>query len=109
MKDEEILGQIRQLVAEEHALRDRLATGEVSAAEGHARIQTLEESLDRCWDQLRHGAPAGTPATTPTTPRHARRARSKTTNSDAPRRPQGRAARDPGEKPSGMAAKSPGP
>lgn len=53
MKDEEILGQIRQLVAEEHALRDRLATGEVSAAEGHARIQTLEESLDRCWDQLR--------------------------------------------------------
>lgn len=53
MKDEEILGQIRQLVDEEHSLRARLAAGEVTSEEERARIQSLEQSLDRCWDQLR--------------------------------------------------------
>ncbi|MCT9932999.1 DUF2630 family protein [Planotetraspora sp. A-T 1434] len=53
MKDNEILGQINELIDEEHALRERLAAGEVTSEEEHARIKTLEEDLDRCWDLLR--------------------------------------------------------
>ncbi|MEZ0072162.1 DUF2630 family protein [Planotetraspora sp. GP83] len=53
MKDNEILGQINELIDEEHALRQRLAAGEVTTEEEHARIKSLEEDLDRCWDLLR--------------------------------------------------------
>ncbi|ETK35967.1 DUF2630 family protein [Microbispora sp. ATCC PTA-5024] len=53
MKDNEILGQIKELVDEEHGLRQRLAAGELTSEEEHARITYIEESLDRCWDLLR--------------------------------------------------------
>jgi hypothetical protein len=53
MDDTEILSQINDLVAEEHDLRERLGRGEVGAADEHARLQSLEQSLDQCWDLLR--------------------------------------------------------
>jgi hypothetical protein len=53
MQDSEILGRINTLVDEEHALRERLRKGELTAGEEHQRLRTLEEELDRCWDLLR--------------------------------------------------------
>jgi hypothetical protein len=53
MKDTEILGQIKELVDEEHALRERLLGGELTSEEERGRITYIEESLDRCWDLLR--------------------------------------------------------
>jgi hypothetical protein len=53
MKDNEILGQIKELVDEEHVLRQRLTAGELTTEEEHNRIKYVEESLDRCWDLLR--------------------------------------------------------
>ncbi|GIH28099.1 hypothetical protein Aph01nite_64090 [Acrocarpospora phusangensis] len=53
MRDHEILSKISELVDEERELRDRLSAGELSSSEEHARIKTLEESLDQCWDLLR--------------------------------------------------------
>jgi hypothetical protein len=53
MDDTEILTHIKGLVAEEHDLRERLTRGEVEVAEERARLTTLEESLDQCWDLLR--------------------------------------------------------
>lgn len=53
MQDSEILGRINTLVDEEHALRERLRTGDLTADEEHQRLRTLEEELDRCWDLLR--------------------------------------------------------
>lgn len=53
MQDSEILMQIHQLVDEEHRLRQRLQTGELTTTEEHNRLQGLEIALDRCWDMLR--------------------------------------------------------
>jgi hypothetical protein len=53
MDDATILGQVHELVAEEHELRERAAGGEVSTAEERARLGQLEEALDQCWDLLR--------------------------------------------------------
>ncbi|MBO3750344.1 DUF2630 family protein [Streptosporangiaceae bacterium NEAU-GS5] len=53
MQDTEILSRINALIDEEHQLRARLSAGEVTSADEHARIKTLEESLDQCWDLLR--------------------------------------------------------
>ncbi len=53
MDDKEILGQVRQLVDEEHDLRSRVVAGEISVEEERARLQTLEATLDQCWDLLR--------------------------------------------------------
>ncbi|GLW21428.1 MULTISPECIES: DUF2630 family protein [Microbispora] len=53
MEDNQILGQIKDLVEEEHSLRERLVAGELTSEEEHARIASLEEQLDRCWDLLR--------------------------------------------------------
>jgi predicted nuclease with TOPRIM domain len=44
---------INDLVAEEHTLRERLANGEITADEEHARLKVLETELDRLWDLLR--------------------------------------------------------
>ncbi|HEV7898761.1 MAG TPA: DUF2630 family protein [Planosporangium sp.] len=48
-----ILGQIRELVDEEHRLRSRVMAGELSPAEEQARLRQVERSLDQCWDLLR--------------------------------------------------------
>ncbi|MPZ25422.1 MAG: DUF2630 family protein [Micromonosporaceae bacterium] len=53
MTDESVLGRINDLVEEEHRLRRQLASGEISTDEEHARLRSLEESLDQCWDLLR--------------------------------------------------------
>jgi hypothetical protein len=47
MTDEEILDRIHQLVEAEHELRR--GGGPVD----DARMQSLEETLDQCWDLLR--------------------------------------------------------
>jgi hypothetical protein len=53
MSDESVLGRINELVDEEHRLRQQLAAGEISTEEEHARLRTVEEALDQCWDLLR--------------------------------------------------------
>ncbi|MFI6903315.1 DUF2630 family protein [Nonomuraea sp. NPDC050394] len=53
MQDNEILTRISALVAEEHELRERLSTGDVTSEEENARVKELEVALDQCWDLLR--------------------------------------------------------
>ena len=53
MTEHDILGQVRSLVDQEHELRGKRASGEISSQEEHAQLQTLEEALDQCWDLLR--------------------------------------------------------
>ncbi|WP_055503459.1 DUF2630 family protein [Nonomuraea pusilla] len=53
MRDDEILTRISALVTEEHELRDKLSTGQVTSDDERARIKELEVSLDQCWDLLR--------------------------------------------------------
>jgi hypothetical protein len=52
MDDNQIHGRIEQLVAEEHQLWDREASGQGSEDE-RERLQALKVSLDQCWDLLR--------------------------------------------------------
>ncbi|TVS88273.1 DUF2630 family protein [Mycobacterium helveticum] len=51
--DSETLGHIRELVAEEKALRAQVQRGDVTASEEHERLRRLEVELDQCWDLLR--------------------------------------------------------
>jgi hypothetical protein len=53
MSDGSIRERISALVHEEHTLRDRLASGQISPAEEHARLREVEVELDQCWDLLR--------------------------------------------------------
>ncbi|MFC0112937.1 DUF2630 family protein [Kibdelosporangium aridum] len=53
MNEREILSQIRTLVDQEHDLRNRSVAGEIDSAEEQAKLKSLEESLDQCWDLLR--------------------------------------------------------
>lgn len=53
MDESEILGRVRSLVGREHELRDRLASGEITAEEEHEALRRAEEELDQCWDLLR--------------------------------------------------------
>ncbi len=53
MDDKEILGHIDELIQTEHELRSKLAAGELSTDEEHARLKAAEEALDQCWDLLR--------------------------------------------------------
>jgi hypothetical protein len=53
MDDKEILGHIDELIQTEHELRAKLAAGELSSAEEHARLRAAEEALDGYWDLLR--------------------------------------------------------
>jgi Protein of unknown function (DUF2630) len=53
MDDKEILGRIDELISTEHELRTRLAAGELSTAEEHTQLRSVEEALDQCWDLLR--------------------------------------------------------
>ncbi len=53
MDDKEILGQISDLIADEHDLRAKLAAGELSSGDERERLASVEESLDQCWDLLR--------------------------------------------------------
>ena len=53
MSDGSIRERISELVNEEHALRDRLTSHQISPAEEQARLRELEIELDQCWDLLR--------------------------------------------------------
>ena len=53
MDDTQILNRIGELVRTEHELRDKLAAGQLSSDEEHARLRAAEVSLDQCWDLLR--------------------------------------------------------
>jgi hypothetical protein len=53
MDDKQILGQIDDLVSEEHELRGKVARGELSSQEERERLRSVEAALDQCWDLLR--------------------------------------------------------
>ena len=53
MTDNDALGRINDLVAEEKALRQQLQHGEISESEEHDRLRRVETELDQCWDLLR--------------------------------------------------------
>ena len=53
MHDVDILSKVRELVDEEHALRASARAGTIDLKEEHQRLQSLEQSLDQCWDLLR--------------------------------------------------------
>ncbi len=52
MADQDVLRHINELVEEEHALFHKAEHGGLDA-EGHQRLQSLQVSLDQCWDLLR--------------------------------------------------------
>jgi len=52
-KDQDILNQVNQLVAEEQELRAALQHREIDESEEHDRLRALEVQLDQCWDLLR--------------------------------------------------------
>ena len=51
--DSETLAYIRELVAEEKALRDQLQHRDIDTSEEHDRLRRVEVELDQCWDLLR--------------------------------------------------------
>jgi predicted nuclease with TOPRIM domain len=51
--DNDTLAHIRELVAEEKALRAQLQHRDISESEEHDRLHRLEVELDQCWDLLR--------------------------------------------------------
>ena len=53
MNDKEILSHIDELIATEHDLRTKVASGELSSAAERDRLRSVEEALDQCWDLLR--------------------------------------------------------
>jgi hypothetical protein len=53
MDDKQILGHIDELIKAEHELREQAATGKLPSTEERARLRSVEESLDQCWDLLR--------------------------------------------------------
>ena len=52
-EDNDTLGRINALVAEEKVLRGKLQRGEISESEEHERLRSVESELDQCWDLLR--------------------------------------------------------
>lgn len=53
MDERAILGRIGELVDEEHRLRAAVQAGRLDSDEERARLRSVEESLDQCWDLLR--------------------------------------------------------
>lgn len=51
--DKPIQHRIQELVSQEHELRAKLASGQITEAAEHERLQQLEIELDRTWDLLR--------------------------------------------------------
>ncbi|CAN5762421.1 MAG: DUF2630 family protein [Actinobacteria bacterium] len=52
MEDGQIHGSIEKLVAEEHELWEREASGNAND-EDRQRLESIKVSLDQCWDYLR--------------------------------------------------------
>jgi hypothetical protein len=53
MNEHDILVRVRNLVDEEHSLRDRVQSGELAPEQEQAELRRIEEALDQCWDLLR--------------------------------------------------------
>ena len=53
MDDKDILANIDDLIAEEHALRAKAVGTPGLSEQEHARLSALEVRLDQCWDLLR--------------------------------------------------------
>ena len=53
MDDKEILAHIDEFIQEEHDLRAKVASHELSTAAEHERLAIVEQALDQCWDLLR--------------------------------------------------------
>jgi phage protein D len=53
MDEKSILGQIHELVDEEHKLRAQVQAGKLSSDEEHDRLRQVEAALDQCSDLLR--------------------------------------------------------
>jgi hypothetical protein len=51
--DEDVLGHINELVAEEHRLEQRSREGKGLSDDDHERLRAVEVALDQCWDLLR--------------------------------------------------------
>ncbi|MEO6955515.1 MAG: DUF2630 family protein [Antricoccus sp.] len=49
----EIHQHITELIGEEHQLRSRLGSGEISVEAEHERLHAVETQLDQAWDLLR--------------------------------------------------------
>lgn len=52
MEDQEVIGRIDQLAAEEHELWEQASRGELTAND-RRRLRELEVTLDQCYDLLR--------------------------------------------------------
>ena len=52
MSDQEIIGRIDELIAEEHELRSK-AVGHGLSTDERERLDQLEQRLNQCWDLLR--------------------------------------------------------
>jgi hypothetical protein len=52
MNEEQIHGQIEQLVSEEHELWERESSG-VATDDDRLRLDAVKVTLDQCWDLLR--------------------------------------------------------
>jgi Protein of unknown function (DUF2630) len=53
MDERQILEQVQALVDREHDLRQRVQGGDLDPEEEQARLRSVEEALDQCWDLLR--------------------------------------------------------
>jgi hypothetical protein len=51
MQDEDVIGRINDLAAEEHELFQRESRGEATPAD-RERVERLQVTLDQCWDLL---------------------------------------------------------
>ena len=65
MEDKEILARINALVDEEHSLRARVQSGELSPDEERSHLAAAEIELDRLWDLLRRRRAARANGTDP--------------------------------------------
>ena len=52
-KENGIHHQIAELVSQEHALREQLQAGTITAGEEHVQLKEVGAALDQCWDLLR--------------------------------------------------------
>jgi hypothetical protein len=52
VSDQEIIGRIDELIAEEHELRSK-AVGHGLSPDERVRFEQLEQRLNQCWDLLR--------------------------------------------------------
>ncbi|GAA4488898.1 DUF2630 family protein [Rhodococcus olei] len=53
MSEQDILTRIRELVEAEHELRAKTESGQLDPDTERARLASVEQTLDQCWDLLR--------------------------------------------------------